>query len=76
MKSFSRAIFPALVCATLLPTVVNAQTREKGPWWPNAQTRRERAMGEIWQITAHSSKLRPPCVANRASRATSGRIWR
>src|SRR5712691_1507668 len=27
-------------------------------------------------MTAHSSKLSPPCVANRASRATSGRIWR
>ena len=31
-------------------------------------------MGEIWQMTAHSSRLRPPWVANRASRATSGRI--
>src|SRR4029450_13439195 len=34
------------------------------------------AMGERWQITAHHSKLSPPCVATRASRATSGRIWR
>ena len=26
----------------------------------------------MWQITAHHSRLRPPWVANRASRATSG----
>lgn len=37
MKSFSGAIFLSMVFTTLLPPVVNAQTREKGPWWPNAQ---------------------------------------
>jgi hypothetical protein len=30
-------------------------------------------MGEMLQITAHHSRLSPPWVANKASRATSGR---
>ena len=34
----------------------------------------ERHRREVIRSTAHSSKLRPPWVANRASRATSGRI--
>jgi len=45
-------------------------------WWPNAQMRRESAIGERGESTAHRSKLRPPEVANRASRAATGRIER
>ena len=51
MKSFSGTIILALVFTTSLPTVVNAQTREKGPWWPNAQWGAEDAAGGSNWIT-------------------------
>ena len=33
-RNFSRL---AMLLAALLPAMAFAQTREKGPWWPNAQ---------------------------------------
>jgi hypothetical protein len=42
-------------------------------WWPQAQTRRERAMGAIGESPAPSSKRRPPWGAKRASRAPDAR---
>ena len=43
---------------------------------PSAPTRRESAIGALEPSTAHRSKRRPPWVAKRALRATSGRLER
>jgi len=37
MKKISAAIAIALASGALLPVIASAQTREKGPWWPNPQ---------------------------------------
>jgi hypothetical protein len=37
MQQLSGTLVAALLCGVLLPGIAGAQTREKGPWWPNAQ---------------------------------------
>ena len=37
MKGISGVVVMAMLSGVLLPGIAGAQTREKGPWWPNAQ---------------------------------------
>ena len=37
MKRSLRIIVTVLLSGALLPGITIAQTRESGPWWPNAQ---------------------------------------
>ena len=48
MKNLSVAVFLAVVSGFLLPYIANAQTREKGPWWPTQWGAADAAGGSNW----------------------------
>jgi len=67
MKTISGVVVTALLSGVLLSDIANAQTREKGPWWPNAQWGATDAAGGSNWIT-------PDKVLKAAGLVKSGRI--
>jgi hypothetical protein len=67
MKSISGVVVTALLSGVLLPGTSGAQTREKGPWWPNAQWGAADAAGGSNWIT-------PDKVVKATALVKTGRI--